>query len=60
MGHKLLEVIYSVLVNRRPYVDPTVDYEAAMVKRNAPRWLRMLKEYGYLVSTAASPAEATA
>jgi transposase len=59
VGHKLLEVIYSVLVNRRPYVDPTVDYEAAMVHRNAPRWLRMLKEYGYSVPKAASPAEAT-
>ncbi|MBI2568232.1 MAG: hypothetical protein HYV63_14500 [Candidatus Schekmanbacteria bacterium] len=52
VGHKLSDVVYSVLVNRRPYVDPTADYEAAMVKRDAPRWLRMLKEYGYSVSTA--------
>ena len=44
-AHKLLRVIYSVLRDRKPYRDPETDYEAMMVKRNAPRWIRMLKMY---------------
>ncbi len=52
VGHKILRVIYSMLKNNQPYWDPEIDYEALTVKRNAPRWLRALKKYGYL------PAEA--
>lgn len=44
-AHKLLRVIHSVLKNDTPYRDPQTDYEAIMVKRNAPRWVRMLKKY---------------
>ena len=29
-----------------PYRDPEVDYEALVVKRNAPRWLAKLAEFG--------------
>ena len=29
--------------------DRTADYDALMVKRNAPRWIRMLRRYGYIV-----------
>ena len=36
-----------------PYYDRTADYEALMVKRNAPRWIRMLHRYGYIVSAQA-------
>ena len=32
----------------RPYYDRTADCEALMVKRNAPRWIRMLRRYGYI------------
>jgi hypothetical protein len=32
------------------YRDATVDYEAISVGRNAPRWIRMLKKYGYITA----------
>ena len=47
-AHKLLRVIYAVLRDDRPYRDPQVDYERLFVKRNAPRWLRMLKKHRLL------------
>ena len=50
-AHKLLRVIYVVLRDGRPYHDPEADYEALMVSRNAPRWIRMLRQYGYLESS---------
>ena len=30
-----------------------VDYEALMVQRNAPRWIKALNKYGYLPQAAA-------
>jgi hypothetical protein len=47
LAHKLVRTIYFVLVRREPYRDSTVDYEAASVAKNAPRWIRALKKYGY-------------
>ena len=47
-AHKLLRVIYVVLRDERPYHDPEADYEALMVNRNAPRWIRMLRRHGFL------------
>jgi len=44
-AHKLLRVIYAVLTANAPYRDPETDYEAHLVKRNAPRWIRMLRKY---------------
>ena len=42
-----------------PYYDRTADYEALMVKRNAPRWIRMLRRYGYVAPVnAAEPKDA--
>ena len=32
-----------------PYRDPATDYEALLVHRNAPRWLRMLHQFDILV-----------
>jgi transposase len=46
LAHKLLRTMYFVLVQRKPYRDSTVDYEAASVAKNAPRWIRALKKYG--------------
>jgi transposase len=48
IGHKLLKVIYVVLMKKEPYKDPGVDYEALVVSRNAPRWIKALRKYGYL------------
>jgi hypothetical protein len=33
-------------------VDKTVDYEALMVARNAPRWLQMLTKHGFVPTPA--------
>lgn len=54
VAHKMLRVIYSMLKNNRPYYDPEVDYEALMVQRNAPRWIKALKKYGYQIQQAAA------
>lgn len=48
VAHKMLRVIYSMLKNQQPYYDPEVDYEALMVQRNAPRWIKALKKYGHM------------
>jgi transposase len=52
LGHKLLRVIYSMLKNNQPYKDPEIDYEALIVQRNSPRWLKALDKYGYLPAQA--------
>ena len=44
LAHKLVRTIFCVLVRRKPYRDSTVDYEAASVAKNAPRWIRALKK----------------
>lgn len=46
--HKLLRVVYAVLRDGKPYRDPGIDYAKLVVDRNAPRWLRDLKRYGWL------------
>src|ERR1700740_1696928 len=47
LAHKLIRTIYFVLARRKPYRDSTFDYEAASVAKNAPRWIRARKKYGY-------------
>ena len=47
-AHKLVRTIFAVLRDGRPYRDPDVDYEALLVKRNAPRWVAKLREFGVL------------
>ena len=44
-AHKMPRVIFRVLTTHTPYRDPETDYEAMMVKRNAPRWIAMLKKH---------------
>ncbi|MFZ3124009.1 MAG: IS110 family transposase [Acidovorax sp.] len=48
LAHKMLRIIFSMLKDNKPYHDRAVDYEALSVQRNAPRWLKMLKKYGFL------------
>ena len=57
-AHKLLRVLYVVLRDARPYQDPEADYEELMVRRNAPRWIRMLHRYGRIERERASTAAA--
>jgi transposase len=47
LAHKLIRTIFFVLTRRQPYRDSGFDYEAANVAKNAPRWIRALKIYGY-------------
>ena len=48
VAHKMLRIIHVVLRTGKPYYDCTADYEELLVKRNAPRWIRMLLRYGYV------------
>jgi len=50
LAHKMLRIVYAMLANTTPYQDRTVDYEALMVGRNAPRWLKMLAKHGYIAA----------
>ena len=44
--------IYAMLNKKTHYVDKTVDFEALMVVRNAPRWLQMLVKHGFVPAPA--------
>jgi transposase len=48
IGHKILRIIYTLLLKKEPYQDSTVDYESLIVQRNAPRWIRALQKFGFL------------
>ena len=45
-----------MLRDHQPYRDPGIDYQALVVERNASRWLRNLKRYGYLEGLQAAAA----
>lgn len=51
LGHKMLRTIYAMLSKKTHYIDKTVDYEALMVARNAPRWLQMLVKHGFVAAS---------
>ncbi len=53
LGHKLLRIIYAILSRHTPYQDSTVDYEALMGQRNAPRWIKMLIKHGFITPATA-------
>ena len=53
-AHKMIRALYVMLRKREPYRDGTVDLDALVVQRNAPRWIKVLKKYGYLPATAAT------
>jgi hypothetical protein len=48
IGHKMLRIIYTLLLKKEPYQDSMVDYESLIVQRNAPRWIRVLQKFGFL------------
>jgi transposase len=52
IAHKVLKTVFILLSRQVPYRDSTVDYEALMVQRNAPRWIKQLKKFGYLPKAA--------
>ena len=59
-AHKLLRIIYRMLATGQVYRDPDTDYEALLVKRNAPRWIAMLKKHGMDPATRSTTTQATA
>ncbi len=48
LAHKILKIAFVLISRGDYYRDATVDYEAMSVERNAPRWMRMLRKYGYI------------
>lgn len=48
LGHKIMRISYTLLKNKEAYKDPDVDYEALVVKKNAARWIKALKQFGFL------------
>ena len=53
-AHKMLRTIHAMLRKAEPYRDTTVDLEALVVKRNAPRWIKALIRFGHIPDNAAS------
>lgn len=48
IGHKILRTVFHMLARATHFHDSTVDYEALSVARNAPRWIKSLKRFGFL------------
>lgn len=47
VAHQILRTIYVLFTRRQAYRDSGFDYQAALVKKNAPRWIKVLKQFGY-------------
>ena len=47
VAHQILRTIYVLFTRRQAYRDSGFDYQAALVKKNAPRWIKALKQFGY-------------
>jgi transposase len=56
LAHTLIRTLFFVLTRRQPYRDSGFDYEVASVAKNAPRWIRALKKFGYWPTTAQATA----
>lgn len=48
IAHKLLKIVFLIIQRGDYYRDAETNYEALSVQRNAPRWLKKLKQYGYI------------
>ena len=48
LAHKLLKLAFVLISRGDYYRDAQIDYEALVIERNAPRWLRQLEKFGYL------------
>lgn len=48
IAHKLLRTIFFMLQRGQHYRDSATDYEELSVKRNAPRWIKALKKFGFI------------
>jgi transposase len=52
IAHKLLRTIYFMLSRGEYYRDSATDYEALSVQRNASRWIKKLREFGFIPKSA--------
>lgn len=50
LAHKLLKIVYLLIERGDYYRDAEIDYEALSVERNAPRWIKKLKKFGYIAA----------
>jgi transposase len=48
IGDRFLKTVFVLLSRQVPDRDSTIDYQGLAIKRNAPRWIRQLKKFGYL------------
>ena len=55
VAHTILRIVYILFTRREPYRDSGFDYEAAKVAKNAPRWIKALKKFGYWPNTKPVP-----
>ena len=51
IAHKMLRAIFHMIQHQQPYRDTSVDYQALSIKRNAPRWIKMLIQHGYIAAS---------
>jgi len=54
LAHKMLRTLFATLASNTPYQDRSVDYEALLVSRNAPRWIKMLVKHGFIAKSSAA------
>ena len=50
LAHKILKIVFVLISRGDYYRDASIDYEALSIERNAPRWIRMLRKYGYITA----------
>ncbi len=50
IAHKLLKTVFLLIERGDYYRDAEMNYEALSVQRNAPRWIKKLKQYGYITA----------
>lgn len=48
VAHKLLRTMFFMIKRGEYYRDGATDYEALSVKRNAPRWIKALRQFGFI------------
>jgi transposase len=51
LAHKMLRTIFFMLSRGEHYRDTATNYEALVVQRNAPRWIKALTQFGFLPAT---------
>ena len=59
-AHKILRIVFAMLRDGQPYLDPQIDYAARTAGRNKARWLRMLHKANLLQEVAAAAARLSA